>query len=67
MADLSDRTALAQDHVNRGRRIVVRQRQLIAKIKARGGDFGMAEDLLASFERSLVVFENDLAVILHQG
>jgi len=53
MADLTDRTALAQDHVIRGRRIITRQRQLIAEIRAHGGDCRTAEELLAAFERSL--------------
>jgi hypothetical protein len=67
MADLTaDRAALAQDHVTRGRRIVARQRQLIVEIRARGGDCATAEDLLSAFERSLVIFEDDLAVILEK-
>jgi uncharacterized protein YmfQ (DUF2313 family) len=67
MADLTGRIALAQDHVNTGRRIVARQRQLIAKIRALGGNAGMAEDLLAAFERSLVIFEADLAHELYRA
>jgi hypothetical protein len=50
MADLRlDRTALAQDHVTGGRRIVARQRELIAEIRARGGDCAGAENLLSAF------------------
>jgi hypothetical protein len=65
MADLpSDRTALAQDHVTSGRRIVARQRQLIVEIRARGGDCVKAEDLISAFERSLAIFEDDLASVL---
>jgi hypothetical protein len=62
MPDLTaDRIALAQDHVTKGRRIVARQRQLIVEIRARGGDSENAEDLLGAFERSLAIFEDDLA------
>jgi hypothetical protein len=65
MAGLNaDHSALAHDHVVRGRRIVARQRQLIADIRARAGDCANAEELLSAFERSLVIFEDDLAVIL---
>jgi hypothetical protein len=65
MADLTtDRTALAQDHVTKGRRIVARQLQLIGEIRARGGDSVGAEDLLSAFERTLAVFQDDLASIL---
>jgi hypothetical protein len=63
MADLTDRTALAQDHVISGQRIVARQRQLIADIRVRGGDCAKAEELLSAFERSLAIFEDDLASV----
>jgi hypothetical protein len=56
-----DRRALAREHVNKGRRIVVRQRQLIHEIQARGGDIEDAEALLSTFRRSLALFEDDLA------
>jgi hypothetical protein len=66
MAVRANRAALAQDHVIRGRRIVARQRQLIAEVRARGGDCTQAEDLLSQFERSLAIFEDDLASILEE-
>jgi hypothetical protein len=62
---LSDRKALASEHVTKGQHIVARQRKLIAEIRARGGECGEAEDLLSAFERSLAIFEDDLAAILH--
>jgi hypothetical protein len=63
MADLTNRTALAHDHIIIGQCIVARQRQLIADIRARGGDCAKAEDLLSEFERSLAIFEDDLSII----
>jgi hypothetical protein len=57
-------TALAHAHVIKGRRIVARQRELITEIAARGGDCESAQDLLAAFERSLAIFEDDLAAII---
>jgi hypothetical protein len=68
MADLTvDCTALAQDHVTGAKSIVARQRALIAEIRARGRDSALAEDLLARFERSLAIFEDDLAEIVKQN
>jgi hypothetical protein len=64
MADLTtSRTVVAKHHVIKARGIVARQRQLIAEIRARGGDSEKAEDLLSTFERSLAIFEDDLAKI----
>ena len=54
----------AMDHVVKGRRIVERQRQLITEIRARGGASAQAEELLVAFERSLVIFEDDLEGII---
>ena len=67
-----DRTALAHEltnelaheHVTEGRRIVAKQRELIADLRACGGDSEKAEDLLSAFENSLMIFEDDLAAIL---
>lgn len=68
MADLAqDPTTLAHNHVTKGRAVVARQRQLITAIRARGGDSENAEDLLAAFERSLAIFESDLAAILKKN
>jgi hypothetical protein len=60
---VSDRKALAQQHVTKAQSIVARQRELIAAIRARGADCGTMEDLLSLFERSLAIFEKDLAAI----
>jgi hypothetical protein len=56
----SERRALAIDHVERGRATVARQRRLITEIRDRRGDSSHAEELLATFERSLAIFEDDL-------
>jgi len=57
---------LAQEHIIKGRRIIARQRRLIEEIRARKGDTISAEELLAQFERSLAVFEEDLVAISSQ-
>jgi hypothetical protein len=57
---ISNRRALAMEHVRRGRVVVARQRALINNIRARQGDCSTAEGLLDSFERSLFIFEDDL-------
>ena len=53
----------AARHVAEGKRIVARQRALIARRKEGGHDTTFAEDLLAQFERTLAVFEDDLLAI----
>jgi hypothetical protein len=53
--------AQANRHVVDGRRVVERQRALIARQKARGHDTQQSEGLLAQFERSQEMFESDLA------
>jgi hypothetical protein len=63
MADnpaISARRALAIQHVERGRVIIARQRQIIDRIRAFNGDASSAEDLLSAFERSMTIFEDDL-------
>jgi hypothetical protein len=57
------RAALAEQNVDKGRRIVARQRQRIARLKARGGDCAQAEDLLSLFERSLAILEYNLEAV----
>jgi len=53
----------AYRHVMDGRKIVARQREIIARLKAGGADVSDAEDLLDQFERTLAIFESDLAAI----
>jgi hypothetical protein len=59
---VSDRKS-ALKRVTKARDIVAKQRKLIAEIRARGGDCGNMEDMLWVFERSLAIFEDDLAAI----
>ena len=53
--------AQAESHAWRGRKIVARQRQLIAHLGAQGANTRLAKDLLARFEQSLELFERHLA------
>jgi hypothetical protein len=53
----------AARHVREGKLIVARQRALIAHQKAGGHDTEAAENLLTLFERTLAIFEADLAAI----
>ena len=62
----AERIQLAQHHVRRGREIVARQRELIAGLRAQSLNIVDAEDLLKVFERSLVIFEEDLANLLNR-
>jgi hypothetical protein len=55
------RRAVAVRHVEGGRRIVDRQRALIARCKALGVNTDEAKNLLVAFERSQTIFEQDLA------
>ena len=52
--------AQATRHVTEGRRIVARQHAMIEGLKKGGRDTSVAEQLLAQFERSLAIFEDDL-------
>ena len=57
----------AQRHVNRGRQLVERQREFIEQLRSASADISDAEDILACFARSLVIFEKDLATTKHDG
>jgi hypothetical protein len=56
---LDDRIAMAQRHVEDGRRIIERQRALVARVGSQS-----SIDLLALFERTQDLFEADLAALL---
>ncbi len=58
---LDDQIEMARRHVLDGRRIVAGQRQRIAKGEVHGEG---PQQLLASFERSLEIFEQDLERLL---
>jgi len=53
-------------HVLDGRRTLETHRKLIAKEKAQGRDTKSSEDLLASLERTQIIFEDDLKRIRRQ-
>jgi hypothetical protein len=60
MALQDDRIAVAMRHVENGRRILVRQREIVAE-----GRMGRAgQELLELFERTQQIFEIDLADLL---
>jgi hypothetical protein len=48
-------------HVQGARKIVGRQRRLVADRMAAGRDTAAAEQLLREFERTLAIFEGELA------
>jgi hypothetical protein len=52
--------AMAARHVAAGRKVVIRQRALVAKQKIAGRDTLDSETLLYQFERTLAIFESDL-------
>ena len=54
------RISLAQDHVEKGRVIVARQRALIERLRVNRHDTRDAEELLARFEATLRIFTDDL-------
>ena len=57
---LQDRIDQATRHVETGRRIIARQREIVAA--GRTGSAG--EELLERFERTQTIFERDLADLL---
>ena len=67
MRTWSDRYTQAQRHAVAGRRVIDRQRKLINQLKALGRDTRLFEEVLASFERSQLIFEDDLVRIASQG
>jgi len=54
---------LSEQRVIQARRMIMRQRQLIADVKACNGYHDREAELLAAFEKSLAIFEDDLATI----
>ncbi len=58
------RLEMATRHVATGQRIVDGQRLLLEHLKAGGRPFREAERLLALFEASLRIFEDDLESII---
>ncbi len=58
MTETRRETALR--HVITGRRIIAAQQARIARLRAEGKDTTRAEQLLASYEDSLAIFEDHL-------
>jgi len=58
-----DRRTMAEHHLQEGRRTFARQRELVARQRALGQDTTVSDALLVEFERSLIVFEQDLQSI----
>jgi hypothetical protein len=63
----SARRALAEQHVEEGRRVIERQRQLIARKKVAYSDTIFAEELLDQFLLSQRIFEDDLTNLIRTG
>lgn len=55
-----------QRNVDVARRMVDRQRWLIAKLEADGHDTQTAQHLQLAFERSQAMFEHELAALLYE-
>ena len=55
--------ALAARHVAEGKKVVARQRALIARQQQAGRDTFYSENLLDQFERTLSIFEDHLRQI----
>ena len=51
---------MALRHVTTGRRIVAAQRRRVEQLRTDGRDAAASEVLLARYERSLAIFEDDL-------
>ena len=64
MPTLAARRIMAERHVHEGRRILSRQRRLIASLRPSSKMLEAAEILLSAFERSQATFEADLADII---
>jgi hypothetical protein len=64
-----DESPLAQAvrHAAEGRRIIVRQRALIERLRAKGHSTLEAEDTLDLFLRSQAIFEDDLHRLENKG
>ena len=63
MGILEGHVAQAERHVAEGAEHINKQRQLIAKLEADGHDTKTARTLLAEFERTQQLHEDDLARI----
>jgi hypothetical protein len=58
--------ALAKDYVTYTRGIVSRRRKRVDELRASGNDSTLAEEVLATFQKSLNLFENRLQKLLEE-
>jgi len=56
-----ERRARTLRHIESGRRVIDRQRAIVAHKKALGLNSDVFENLLGAFERTQAIFEQDLA------
>ena len=66
LAALDARISLARRHVRIGHSVIVRQRDVVSRIQSLGKDASSAEELLALFENSQLMFQDDLARLLRE-
>jgi hypothetical protein len=64
---LTSHREMAERHVREGLRLIAWQRDLIARRKAGGLSTRRSEELLATFEISQAIFEDDLAALIRKG
>jgi hypothetical protein len=67
MLSVEERRKFAQCHVEFGRLLIGRQREMIERHKAEGRDPAPAQNLLAVLERTQQVLERDLAQLMQTG
>jgi hypothetical protein len=60
---IDERIAQARQDIDSGRRVIERQRSLIAMLKHQQRSTVFAESLLESFDRSQTILEADLAAL----
>lgn len=64
MLSLHERRAFAQRHIEFGRLLIIRQREMVERHKAEGRDPVPAQNLLSVLERTQRVLEHDLAELM---
>lgn len=64
MLSLDERRAFALRHVEFGRLLIIRQREMVERHKAEGRDATPAQNLLSVLERTQKALEHDLAALV---
>jgi hypothetical protein len=67
MLSVEERRKFAEVHVEFGRYLIGRQREMVERHKAEGRDPAPAQNLLAVLERTQQVLERDLAQLVQTG